>query len=160
MRARHGAEAAGARRRVRELQTDGEERAPHLAVPEVVGERPRRLPGLGHRAAVQRVALGAPLLREHERAVVQAVPDADKVAERGESVAAEVRDLGREGLAITTDIRDFDQVNALVERTVKELGGLDILVNNAGGTRYATFLELEQRWKDWIRDLPYDYDPR
>ena len=22
------------------------------------------------------------------------------------------------------------------------------------------FLELEQRWKDWIRDLPYDYDPR
>ena len=22
------------------------------------------------------------------------------------------------------------------------------------------FLELEQRWKDWIKDLPYDYDPR
>lgn len=22
------------------------------------------------------------------------------------------------------------------------------------------FLELEQRWKDWIRDLPYDFDPR
>lgn len=22
------------------------------------------------------------------------------------------------------------------------------------------FLELEQRWKEWIRDLPYDYDPR
>lgn len=22
------------------------------------------------------------------------------------------------------------------------------------------FLELEQRWKDWLRDLPYDFDPR
>lgn len=22
------------------------------------------------------------------------------------------------------------------------------------------FLELEQRWKDWLKDLPYDYDPR
>jgi NAD(P)-dependent dehydrogenase (short-subunit alcohol dehydrogenase family) len=30
------------------------------------------------------------------------------------------------------DVRDYDQVKALVDYTVKELGGLDILVNNAG----------------------------
>lgn len=37
------------------------------------------------------------------------------------------RTLGR-----LCDVRDFDQVKALVDFTVKELGGLDILINNAG----------------------------
>ena len=41
---------------------------------------------------------------------------------------------GDEGRAIgfVCDVRDYDQVRALVDYTVKELGGLDILVNNAG----------------------------
>src|SRR5712664_4199354 len=30
------------------------------------------------------------------------------------------------------DVRDYDQVKALIDHTVKELGGIDILVNNAG----------------------------
>jgi NAD(P)-dependent dehydrogenase (short-subunit alcohol dehydrogenase family) len=30
------------------------------------------------------------------------------------------------------DVRDYDQVKALIAFTVKELGGLDILINNAG----------------------------
>jgi 3-oxoacyl-[acyl-carrier protein] reductase len=30
------------------------------------------------------------------------------------------------------DVRDYDQVRALIDYTVKELGGLDILINNAG----------------------------
>ena len=30
------------------------------------------------------------------------------------------------------DVRDYEQVKALIAHTVKELGGLDILVNNAG----------------------------
>ncbi len=30
------------------------------------------------------------------------------------------------------DVRDYDQVKALIAHTVKELGGLDILINNAG----------------------------
>jgi NAD(P)-dependent dehydrogenase (short-subunit alcohol dehydrogenase family) len=30
------------------------------------------------------------------------------------------------------DVRDYDHVKALVDYTVKELGGLDILINNAG----------------------------
>ena len=31
-----------------------------------------------------------------------------------------------------TDVRDYDEVKALINHTVKELGGLDILINNAG----------------------------
>jgi NAD(P)-dependent dehydrogenase (short-subunit alcohol dehydrogenase family) len=81
---------------------------------------------------------------------------ADKNAEAGERVAAEVRELGREGIAITTDVREFDQVNSLVEQTVSRLGGLDILVNNAGGTRYASFLDLGQR--GWHRHMQLNFD--
>ena len=49
---------------------------------------------------------------------------------------------GDEGRAIgfVCDVRDYDQVRALVDYTVKELGGLDILVNNAG---IGTFQKVE-----------------
>ncbi len=67
---------------------------------------------------------------------------ADRNPSLGESAAAEVRALGRKGLAIQTDVRDFEQVKAMVERTVRELGGVDILVNNAGGQIPHPFLEM------------------
>src|SRR5712664_3029191 len=35
-------------------------------------------------------------------------------------------------IGFVCDVRDYDQVKALIDHTVKELGGLDILVNNAG----------------------------
>ena len=59
------------------------------------------------------------------------------IAARHQSeIDAAVRELnqGDEGRAIgfVCDVRDYDQVRALVDYTVKELGGLDILVNNAG----------------------------
>lgn len=41
---------------------------------------------------------------------------------------------GNKGRAIgfACDVRDYEQVKALIDFTVKDLGGLDILVNNAG----------------------------
>lgn len=39
---------------------------------------------------------------------------------------------GGRALGFVCDVRDYDQVKALVDYTVKELGGLDILINNAG----------------------------
>src|SRR3989441_10230473 len=48
-------------------------------------------------------------------------------------------DEGR-GIGVGCDVRDYDQVRALVDYTVKELGGLDILVNNAG---IGTFQKVE-----------------
>jgi NAD(P)-dependent dehydrogenase (short-subunit alcohol dehydrogenase family) len=77
------------------------------------------------------------------------IADRDEAAAK--KVAAEVQALGRRGLAITTDIRKYDQVKAMVEQTVRELGGVDILVNNAGGTRRQTFLEQgEEGWRKHI----------
>jgi len=59
---------------------------------------------------------------------------------------------GDEGRAIgfVYDVRDYDQVRALVDYTVKELGGLDILVNNAG---IGTFQKVEDTTPEDFRAL-------
>jgi gluconate 5-dehydrogenase len=52
--------------------------------------------------------------------------------ERCEDAAAELANLGVRTLALQCDVRRPDDVRAVVERTVAELGGVDVLVNNAG----------------------------
>jgi 3-oxoacyl-[acyl-carrier protein] reductase len=45
----------------------------------------------------------------------------------------ELNDLaGGRAIGFVCDVREYDQVKALIDHAVKELGGLDILVNNAG----------------------------
>lgn len=56
-------------------------------------------------------------------------------ADQAEAVVAEILALGRRALAVQADVSDFAQVEALVERTTAELGGLHVLVNNAGTAR-------------------------
>lgn len=56
----------------------------------------------------------------------------EKSAEKAEALAADIRAMGRQAVAIRADAASFDAATATVERTVDELGGLDILVNNAG----------------------------
>ena len=51
-----------------------------------------------------------------------------------EQVARAVRDLGRKSLAVQVDVRNPEQVDQLVARTVEAFGRLDILVNNAGAS--------------------------
>ncbi|WP_335999039.1 SDR family NAD(P)-dependent oxidoreductase [Halorientalis halophila] len=55
---------------------------------------------------------------------------------------------GGECLAIECDVTDRDAVDALVEATVEEFGGVDILVNNAGASFMANFEGIsENGWK-------------
>src|SRR5947208_14230795 len=51
-------------------------------------------------------------------------------------------DLGLDAVARRCDVRDQQQVDALVAATVERFGGLDILVANAGVGAYGPFLEL------------------
>ncbi len=52
-----------------------------------------------------------------------------------ESVAGEVRALGRRALALVSDVADPAAVDALLARTLAEFGRVDIVVNNAGAAR-------------------------
>ena len=55
-----------------------------------------------------------------------------RTREDGEAVAAAIRDDGGDAAFVRADVRDPDDIAALVEATVEEYGGLDVLVNNAG----------------------------
>jgi NAD(P)-dependent dehydrogenase (short-subunit alcohol dehydrogenase family) len=82
------------------------------------------------------------------RAVALAFADAGAdvaLAARGpealEKAVREVEERGRRALGVPTDVADADQVDALVERTIGELGSLDVLVNNAGAAPFFSTVE-------------------
>lgn len=62
-------------------------------------------------------------------------------AEELERAAKDVEDLGRRALPVPADVSRADDVQALVDRTVAELGTLDILVNNAGAAPFYSSIE-------------------
>ena len=62
-----------------------------------------------------------------------------------ERVAVEVRERGRRGVAATCDVRNVEQVDEMVKKTVAELGRIDILINNAGGQFWSRLLDMSER---------------
>ena len=48
---------------------------------------------------------------------------------------------GGRAIGFACDVRDYDQVKALIDHTVNELGGLDVLINNAGVGTFRTTVE-------------------
>jgi NAD(P)-dependent dehydrogenase (short-subunit alcohol dehydrogenase family) len=69
---------------------------------------------------------------------------ADINAELAETSAATIRaETGRRALAIACDVTDRASVDATVQRTCAELGGLDIMMANAGICPFVDFLDLD-----------------
>ncbi len=62
-------------------------------------------------------------------------------------VAAEIIASGGKALADSSSVADWDQMRALVERTVQYFGRLDIVVNNAGICRFGAMGEMTR--EDW-----------
>jgi len=62
-----------------------------------------------------------------------------------DAVAARIRTLGRRAIALPCDVMQRPELEALVERTAKELGGVDLVVNNAGGAPWKPFLQTSER---------------
>ncbi len=62
---------------------------------------------------------------------------------RLEEIANEIRTSGGEALPIATDISQIDQIQRLVEHTLKEYGQIDVLLNNAGFGRTKWLEQLD-----------------
>jgi len=58
-----------------------------------------------------------------------------------------VADLGQRAIAVAADVRDREQLDAMVAATIDKFGSLEILVNNAGILRDRSFKKMSQ--EDW-----------
>ncbi|MBI5682034.1 MAG: 3-oxoacyl-[acyl-carrier-protein] reductase [Deltaproteobacteria bacterium] len=56
----------------------------------------------------------------------------------------EIKELGRNAVAVRTNVADFKETEAMLEETVHKLGGVHILVNNAGITRDGLLLRMKE----------------
>ncbi|HEY8450149.1 MAG TPA: glucose 1-dehydrogenase [Bacillota bacterium] len=77
--------------------------------------------------------IGAGLARAFAGQGARVVVNSRK-AERLEPIVAEIRAQGGEVLPITANVRDYEQVRAMIEQAVEHFGRLDVLINNAAGT--------------------------
>ena len=76
---------------------------------------------------------------------------ADRIPERGAEVVQRVTEMGREALALTTDMSDSSQVENMVAAAMAHFGRIDMLVNNVGGVRPKPFAEQsESSWRRLI----------
>jgi NAD(P)-dependent dehydrogenase (short-subunit alcohol dehydrogenase family) len=56
----------------------------------------------------------------------------DRTTDENEQTSSEVQALGRQCLAVTTDVTKEDQVQRMADAAISKFGKIDILVNNAG----------------------------
>ncbi len=79
---------------------------------------------------------------------------ASTTLEPAERVIREVEARGRRGLALQTDVSNFDEVERSVAQTMEAFGQIDILVNNAGGSaRGSMSLFCDSQEATWDRVL-------
>ncbi len=74
---------------------------------------------------------------------------ADVDGAAAEATAAAATDLGKQSLALDTDVGDLNAIDRMAARTVEAFGRIDVLVNNAGLTRRADIMDLTEQ--DWAR---------
>jgi len=91
--------------------------------------------GLGRHIALAFAAAGA-----HVALAARSKPDLEQTAHG-------VERHGVRALVASTDVTRYEQVDALVRRTIGELGRLDIVVNNAGIAKVTPFAEATP--EDW-----------
>jgi NAD(P)-dependent dehydrogenase (short-subunit alcohol dehydrogenase family) len=70
-----------------------------------------------------------------------------------ESVAADIRKLGRRSLAVRVDVSKKTDVDSFINRVEDELGPVNILVNNAGLARGPVLIEQTEEQYQEIMDI-------
>jgi glucose 1-dehydrogenase len=115
--------------------TTAEERTPARPIPQVLAGQKAIVTGansgIGKAVAIALAQAGADVVVNY----VVNEPEADQVVD-------EIRGFGRAAYAERADVSQEDQVVAMFDRAVSELGRIDILVNNAGLQRDAPFHDM------------------
>jgi 3-oxoacyl-[acyl-carrier protein] reductase len=75
---------------------------------------------------------------------------ADIDAQGGDATAKAILDAGGSACARTTDVRNFSDVEGLMQQSVKKFGRIDVLLNNAA--IYVT----QNLWKGPVEELPLE----
>ncbi|MCR5889830.1 SDR family oxidoreductase [Hymenobacter sp. J193] len=72
-----------------------------------------------------------------------------------EKTAADLRELTGNAnvLAVQCDVRKYDEVEAMLQRTIAEFGGVDVLLNNAAGNFISPTERLSHKAFDVIVDI-------
>jgi 3-oxoacyl-[acyl-carrier protein] reductase len=96
-----------------------------------------RMRSIGRPIAVELARAGCDVVVTGTGRSPDRYPDDEKEAEWRdiESVADEIRALGRKATAVVSDVSDDRSVEVLVDQVIREHGRIDFVVNNAGAAR-------------------------
>ena len=120
-----------------------------------------RMRSIGRPIALALARAGCDLVLTGSGKPASAYPDDERRAgwRDIESVADEVRALGRRALPLVSDVRDPQAVEALAGHVLAEFGRVDFLVNNAGSTRGSDRVPaLDLPLSEWQRVLGTNLD--
>jgi len=81
---------------------------------------------------------------------------ADINEDDAQRTVADIEDKGGSARFVQTDVSEAEGVQALMERSAEEMGGIDVIVNNAGAQRSGAVTEFEE--SEW--DLLMRVNPR
>lgn len=88
--------------------------------------------GVGNATSLLLASKGCDVVVNYSRSVVEA-----------EDTVSQVKKLGRNSLAIQTDVSDESSVNAMFRSIDEEFGRLDVLVNSAATTKFVAYDDLD-----------------
>ncbi|MCD6401250.1 MAG: SDR family NAD(P)-dependent oxidoreductase, partial [Anaerolineales bacterium] len=93
--------------------------------------------------------IGRAIAIEAARSRADIVISYNKQVDSAESVADEIRKLGRRALSLQVDVSSRVSVQKMISRALKTFGRIDVLINNAGVLQQKPFLEITD--EDWER---------
>lgn len=69
------------------------------------------------------------------------------------SAAAEIEQAGGKALAVQVDIRSEEQIQAAIEKTVAQFGGIDVVINNASAIQLTPTEQTEAKRFDLMHSI-------
>ena len=104
--------------------------------------------GIGKTIALKLAAEGANIV-----IAAKSVEENPKLGGTIFSAAKEIEEAGGKALAVQCDIRFEDQIQNVIDQTIKTFGGIDILVNNASAISLTTTEQTETKRFDLMHSI-------